>query len=102
MYWAGYSYGNREIVMKRILAKHDNDLASHAIEGREFYRSKTERRHTVKTDKATWFREMGATAVMMIPTTTNSALAKRLREVVVMNPGPRGTTLKIIESPVGL
>ena len=53
MYWAGYSYGNREIVIRRILAKIDNDLASHIHEGRQYYRSKTERRQAVKSDKAT-------------------------------------------------
>ena len=41
---------------------------------------------TLKTDKATWFREMGATATLM-------------RELLVRFPGPRGTSLKIVEKP---
>ena len=42
---------------------------------------------------------MGATATLMIPTTTGSELARRLREVVTHHPGPRGTSLKICEIP---
>ena len=42
---------------------------------------------------------MGATATLMVTATTNSVLAKRLREVVIHHPGPRGTSLKILERP---
>ena len=35
----------------------------------------------------------------MVPATTNSTLAKRLREVVVNYPGPKGTVIKVMEKP---
>ena len=99
MFWAGYTYSDREIVIRRILAKLDNDNMSNVIEVRPFYRSKQDRRNVIKSDKATWFRDMGATATLMVPTTTGSKLAKELRELVVRFPGPRGTSLKIVEKP---
>ena len=83
MFWAGYTYSDREIAIRRILAKLDNDNMSNVIEGRPFYRSKKDRKSVMKSDKATWFREMGAKATLMIPTTTGSKLAKKLRELVV-------------------
>ena len=35
----------------------------------------------------------------MVPMTLNSRLAKTLREVIRMNPGPKGTVVKIVEKP---
>ena len=97
MYWCGYRVKDREIVARRILAQHSNDLTSLQKEGRPLFRSKTERRETLKADKGTWFRAMGATATLMVPTTQNSALAKRLRVVLANNQGPKGTTVKVVE-----
>ena len=53
----------------------------------------------MKNDKATWFREKGATTTLMVPATTNSALAKRLRKEVANHAGPKGTSVKILERP---
>ena len=68
-------------------------------EGRPLYRTKEERNSTVKEDKATWFRKNGATATFMVPTTKGSELAKRIREVVTRIPGPKGTSVKVVERP---
>ena len=89
MFWAQYSCHDREIVARRILAKLENDTFSNQLEGRPFYRSKQERKQILKTDKATWFRDMGAMATLMVPATKNSDLAKRLREVVAHHPHQR-------------
>ena len=35
----------------------------------------------------------------MVPASKDSTLAKRLKEVVVKNPGPKGTVVKVIEKP---
>ena len=35
----------------------------------------------------------------MVPMTLNSKLAKNLREVIRMNPGPKGTVVKVVEKP---
>ena len=99
MLWCGYSTKDREIVAKRILAKQDNDMTSLLHEGRNLYRSKEERQQQIKTDKATWFHAMGATTTLTVPATKNSRLAKDLREVIKKNPGPKGTTIKVIERP---
>ena len=42
---------------------------------------------------------MGATTTLMVPMTLNSRLAKNLREIIRMNPGPKGTVVKIVEKP---
>ena len=42
---------------------------------------------------------MGATTTIMVPSTKDSTLAKRLREVVVRCPGPKGTVIKVMEKP---
>ena len=99
MFWAQYSCHDREIVARRILAKLENDTLSNQLEGRPFYRSKQERKQITKSDKASWFRDMGATATLMVPTTSGSMLARRLREVVIHHPGPKGTSLKVVEIP---
>ena len=52
MYWAGYGRKDREIVSKRILAKQENDRINHEIEGKEYYRTKEERKQTIKGNKA--------------------------------------------------
>ena len=46
-----------------------------------------------------WFRKMGATSTLMVPTSKNSLLAKKLRLVLATNPGPRGTSTKVVEVP---
>ena len=99
MYWAGYRRKDREIVSKRILAKQENDRVNHETEGKEYYRTKEERRQTFKTNKATWFRAAGATTILMVPMTNNSTLAKNLRETIRQFPGPKGTVVKVVEKP---
>ena len=95
MLWAGYGYKDREIVTRRILAKVENDRKSNVLEGRPYYRSKAQRKQVLKTDKATWFRDKGATATLMVPTTQGSTLAKRLREVVAKVLGLEAPLLKL-------
>lgn len=43
-------------------------------------------------------RQMGATTTRIVPMTLNSRLAKNLREVIRMNPGPKGTVVKVVEN----
>ena len=57
------------------------------------------RQEVVKVDKSTWFREQGATAVLMLPTTRGSELAKRVRRMLESTTGPRGTSIKVVEKP---
>ena len=57
------------------------------------------RRNSIKEDKGTWFRKMGATTTLMVPMTLNSKLVKDLRQVVNRYPGPKGTSVKIVERP---
>ena len=97
MLWAQYTTTDRETVLRRIFSRIDNDRTSLEQEGRPLYRSKQTRRQQLKTDKSTWFREMGATTTIMVPSTKDSTLAKRLREVVVRCPGPKGTVIKVME-----
>ena len=82
-----------------MIAKKDNDLYNLKNLNRPIYRTKQERRLIIKEDKSTWFRSSGATATMAIPATKDSRLAKLLREVVRRNPGPIGTSVKIVERP---
>ena len=58
-----------------------------------------DRRLSVKDDKATWFRSEGATATFTVPTTKDSELAKLVRKVLTETPGPRGTSVKVLERP---
>ena len=65
------------------------------MESKPLYRTKMERNKELKVNKATWFRQMGATTTIKVPMTRNSELAKRLRIVLGQNPGQRGTSVKI-------
>ena len=71
MTWAEYNLKDREIVARRIVAKLDSDLLSYQNEGKPYYRSKEERRETLKANKATWFRALGATSTLRAPMTEN-------------------------------
>ena len=99
MKWSGYSERVRELVSVRILARYNQNLKNFKYEGRPLYRTKEERNSTIKEDKATWFRKNGATATFIVPTTKGSELAKRIREVVTRIPGPKGTSVKVVERP---
>ena len=68
-------------------------------ENRKLYRTKADRQKDTKTTKATWFREQGATTTIKIPMTTNSGLAKQIRLILAMFPGPKGTSVKVQELP---
>ena len=76
MMWGGYTPKVREVVARRILAKYTNDLHNNKIEGRKLYRTKTDRQSDLKSNKATWFRKLGATTTLRVPATKNSELAK--------------------------
>ena len=52
-----------------------------------------------KTDRVTWFRDMGATTTIMVPTTKVSSLARVTREVPKLNPDPPGTSVKVVKTP---
>ena len=97
MMWSGYNQSTREIVIRRILAKRDNDIYNLQSLNKPIYRTKQERSQVLKEDKATWFRGSGATATLSIPATRDSNLAKLIREVVKRHPGPIGTSVKAVE-----
>ena len=87
----------REIVAERTLGKYWTNQWNNTNLQRPLYRTKEEKQSQLKEDKGTWFWAMGATTTLMVPTTSGSMLAKRLREVVIHHPGPRGTSSKIVE-----
>ena len=95
----GYSEGTREIVARRTLGKVRMNMWNLEHLQKPLYRTKELRKDTLKEDKETWFRKMGATSTLMVPTSKNSLLAKKLRLVLVTNPGPRGTSTKVVEVP---
>ena len=99
MKWSGYSERTRELVGTRILARYNQSLSNFKTEGRSLYRTKEVRNAILKEDKSTWFRKHGATTTLMVPTTKDSELAKRIREVVKRIPRPKGTSIKVIEKP---
>ena len=99
MLWGGYSEKVREIVARRILAKLDNNLYNEKHLGRPRYRDKDVRRQQTKPDKATWFREDGSTATIMLPSSSGSRLAKEVRATLARYPGPLGTKTKVLERP---
>ena len=53
----------------------------------------------IKEDKGSWFRKLGATATIMVPTTPGSSLAKGIREILKKHGGPVGTSTKVVERP---
>ena len=88
----------REIVGRRVLAKHTNNLRNYREQNRPLYRSKEERRTYERPDKSNWFRNEGATATITVPFTRGSELAKELRNALI-GTGPRGTQVKVLERP---
>ena len=88
-----------EIVAKRSLARHFNNLKNLKESGRPLYRSLEMRKEVIKEHKATWFRAQGASATIMVPWTQDSSLARRLRKVQEVNKGPKGTQVKVVERP---
>ena len=97
--WSGHGEGVREIVARRALSRYFNNLKNYEQTGRPLYRSMAERKDFIKENKATWFRQEGATATLMVPWTPDSALAKGLRKVLESTEGPKGTKVKIVEKP---
>ena len=87
------------MVLKRVIAKRENDIHNLETLNHLLYRTKQERSLVMKEDKATWFRGSGATATLSIPATRNSCLAKMIRETVSRHPGPVGTSVKVVERP---
>ena len=94
----GYTPKVREVVARRILAKHTNDLRNYLEQNRPIYRSIEERNEVTRPDKSNWFRKEGETATITLPCTRGSELAKLLREALV-GTGPRGIQVKFIEKP---
>ena len=84
---------------RRILAKLENDIYNEKFLGRPRYRDKETRRQQVKPDKATWFREDGSTATIMLPSSSGSKLANEVRATLARYPGPLGTKTKVLERP---
>ena len=76
MMWGGYTPKVREIVARRVLAKHTNNLRNYREQNRPLYRSKEERRTYERPDKSNWFCNEGATATITVPCTRGSELAK--------------------------
>ena len=99
MFWAGYPDEVRRLVATRIMARRATNLQNLQDHQRPLYRDKATRRAVPTKDKATWFRDSGATATIMVPTTPGSALAKGLREVLRMEQGPKRTSVKVVERP---
>ena len=99
MYWGSYTTSQRTPVAKRILARHENNLTNYKELGRLLYRDKETKSKLVKEDKSSWFRKLGATATIMVPTTPGSSLANGLREVLKKHGGPIGTFTKEVERP---
>ena len=99
MQWAGYAERHREIVARRVLGKIEMNQYNLKNLGKPLYRSKQERKEVIKKDKSNWFREEGATTTITVPSTTNSFLAKQLKEVVAKTQGPKGTSVKVVEKP---
>ena len=99
MLWSGYSEKTRELLATRILARYSQNIRNFTELSRPLYRSRSMRQEVVKVDKSTWFREQGATAVLMLPTTRGSELAKRVRRMLESTTGPRGTSIKVVEKP---
>ena len=99
MMWSGQGYKSREIVAKRILAKHNSTMRNYWDLGRPIYRSREERLAIPRKDMTDWFRDDGTTAIMMVPTTTGSKLVRELRDTILKHPGPKGTKVRIVEKP---
>ena len=95
----GYSENSREVVARRTLGKIRMNEWNNKHLNRPLYRTKEQRKNILKEDKGTWFRKMGATSTLMVPTTKDSFLAKKLRIILASNPGPRGTSTKVVEVP---
>ena len=100
MKWSGYNQKVREVVLKRVIAKRENNIHNLETLNHPIHRTKQERSLVMKEDKATWFRGSGATATLSIPATRNSCLAKMIRETVSRHPGPVGTSVKVVERPI--
>ena len=81
----------RETVAQRSLSRYFNNIRNLEVENRPLYRLIEDRKMIIKENKATWFRQEGATATLMVPWTPQSILAKCLRKVVETVKGPRGT-----------
>ena len=99
MLYGGYSGKTTQIVARRVIAKYTNNMYNYREEGRPLYRSKSQRALVQKPDKATWFRNTGATATLTVPHTPNSELSRMLR-IKVMDTGPKGTKVLVMESSV--
>ena len=67
--------------------------------GRPIYRSREERNLLPRKDKTDWFRDDGTTATLSVPSTPGSSLANIIRKTVLDFPGPKGTKVRIVETP---
>ena len=97
MMWTGYLYNVRSIVIQRVLARYDNNIINFKTQGRPLYRTREERIHRPKENKAIWFREGGATATVVIPCTPGSVLANQVRQVLKQHRGPVGTSVRVVD-----
>ena len=89
----------REIVARRCLERHSNNLKNLEDSERTLYCSFEMRKEVIKEVKATWFRAHGASATVIVPWTSDSTQARKLRKVIETSKGPRGTNVKDVEKP---
>ena len=62
--------------------------------------TREQRKLTTKQDKSDWFRKIGVTTTITVPTTKNSDVANRLKETLASIPGPKGTSMKYLRGRV--
>ena len=98
----GHSQSFRDIAITRVVAKYTDSLARHLSGERPMYRSKEEREESLarsggKSDKTDWFRKIGATTVITVPSTLNSKLAEKVREALKAAPDPSGDSTLVRE-----
>ena len=89
----------RPAMIQRVLARFDMNITNFKTQGRPLYRSREDRINLPRENKATWFREGGATATIAIPCTPGSTLATQIRQVLQQHKGPVGTSIRVVERP---
>ena len=99
MFKCRYGEEFREIVARRVLGKFKMNEWNHKFLNRPLYRSKEMRKNSIKEDKGTWLKKMGASSTLMVPVTRDSELARILRLILTSSSGPKGTTTKVVEVP---
>ena len=103
MYVSGHSEKFRLEVTDRILNKYQVQLDNHNNGTTAFYRTKFERKiykqaHKIQYHTKTgWHEKFGFRAVLNVPPTPNSQLARMVRDVLSSHPLPRGYKVMVRE-----